>query len=230
MHDQKLLRTNARIDWLDLVRSLAIIMVITVHAAENIYSFDAGTMNSITGISKLFAFCAFTFGRLGVPLFLFLTGYLLLDRRYDCAADVLAFWKKKLLPLLITFECWTLLYELFCVWYYELDFQPELCLKRMLFLEPSYLSHMWYMPMILGLYLTLPLLSCVLRRFPLKVLLIPMAVCFLYCFILSDVNVVLSVRELPKLTGQLSLEFTGGVYGLYAVCGYVLKRVQPRLS
>lgn len=220
---------NRRIDWLDFARGLAIIMVIVVHTVEKIYTFDLEHMNPIEGPSKIFAFCAFTFGRLGVPLFLFLTGYLLCGRKYESADDIFRFWRHKLIPLIVTFECWTLICELFCVLFYKTEFRLDLCLKRMLFLEPSSMSHMWYMPMIIGLYFTLPLLSYLLHRFPIKVFTLPMLLCFLHYFVIPDLKIVFAIWELSGIEGQMSLEYTGGSYGLYMVCGYILKIVHPRL-
>lgn len=213
-----------RIHHLDFIRSMAILMVILVHTTENIYSFHLSGMQSLTPLSEFFAFSCFTLGRLGVPFFLFLSGYLLLDQKYTTITDVLTFWKRKLLPLLFLFECWTIIYELFCTFFKDIPFNLTLCIKRMLFLEASPLYHMWYMPMIIGIYLTLPFVSFVIRQFPIKVLLIPMTVAFFYCFIIPGLNVLSAALKLPVFTPRLSLSYTGDYYGLYLVSGFLIKK------
>lgn len=217
-----------RILWLDFVRSLAILMVVVVHATENIYHFNIQGISELGNLQKVLAFCGFTFGRLGVPLFLFLTGYLLLARDYDSVDNVIKFWKRKLVPLLTTYACWTLIYELFQIIIYRSKFNFITCLKRLLFLENPSMSHMWYMPMIIGMYLTLPLLSIVLRKMPFKILIIPVLVCFFYSFITSDINVLFKHTRIGSLTPTLTLSYTGGVYGLYIVSGYLFRTNQKK--
>lgn len=63
--------------------------------------------------SQIFRITFFTIGRLGVPIFLFLTGALTLKKQIDTDEDVLKFYKKNLIPLLITIEIWNVFYNLF---------------------------------------------------------------------------------------------------------------------
>ena len=68
-------QTDRRIPWLDSARAFAILAVLLVHATEHLYVMDAAHLNGMSPQSALFAITAFTIGRLGVPLFLFLTGF-----------------------------------------------------------------------------------------------------------------------------------------------------------
>ena len=108
-------KINCRVDWLDLVRSIAIITVVLCHTTASVFYADIYLMESPTLAARLFALLFHTVGRIGVPLFLFLTGYLLLDRKYNTATEVVRFWKTKLLPLVITYELWLLIYETYNV-------------------------------------------------------------------------------------------------------------------
>ena len=69
-----------RIQWLDAMRAFAALTVILCHCVENIYRLTPEVMVHFSLRSVVFAFASFTLGRIGVPLFLFITGYLLLDR------------------------------------------------------------------------------------------------------------------------------------------------------
>lgn len=64
---------------IDLARAFAIICVILTHTTETTYQLQAEAVWGGKHI-KLLALSLFAIGRLGVPIFLFLTGYLLLDR------------------------------------------------------------------------------------------------------------------------------------------------------
>lgn len=57
---------------LDVIRSLAIVSVVCEHVSSDVLS----------GMPQLIGN---VFGTLGVPLFVMLTGYLMVDRKYDAA-------------------------------------------------------------------------------------------------------------------------------------------------
>lgn len=92
--------------WIDAVRCLAILCVILCHATEFIYipnSLSARGLADFSLTSVVFAFFMHDVGRLGVPMFLFITGYLLLTRDYDEAACY-KFWKGNWLRLVLATE------------------------------------------------------------------------------------------------------------------------------
>lgn len=148
--------TKSRKIWLDVVRATAILCVVLCHSVEAFYhpvllgqlqvSFPLWNIENLL----------FTIGRIGVPLFLATTGALMLSRDYP---DVSAFYKKSLLPLFLTTEIWIFFNYIFCCVIEHQTFNISRLLLEMLFLKSSSLSHMWYMPVILGCYIALPFLS-----------------------------------------------------------------------
>lgn len=72
-----------RLDWIDIVRGIAIFFVVLCHAIDNIYFTQNADIANSSILLQLFIFTSFTLGRLGVPLFLFISGYLLLQCKYD---------------------------------------------------------------------------------------------------------------------------------------------------
>lgn len=60
-------------------------------------------------------FISFTIGRLGVPLFLFLSGFLLLQKQINDEKDIFTFYKKNLISLVIANSIWVIIYNIFFV-------------------------------------------------------------------------------------------------------------------
>ena len=58
---------KSRIEWLDMVRSLAIFSVVLCHVTENIYFSNAVAITDRSVSSQLLGFAFFTVGRIGVP-------------------------------------------------------------------------------------------------------------------------------------------------------------------
>lgn len=175
------MKVEKRILWIDVVRSIAICCVVMCHAVEGyMYTLDVNFMNAISAQSRCFAIIAFTFGRVGVPLFLMISGYLLLDKSYDESACI-KFWKNKCFGLFIAIEVWIIVYNLFFIFYEGRELSLITLGKEMLLLKVSGMNHMWYMPMILGFYLTLPIIANALGTLGHKVIWIPyLILCLLF--------------------------------------------------
>ena len=82
-----------RVEWIDLVRAIAILTVLYIHATDGIYIISSDAILNYTVFSRIFNFASLFIGRIGVPFFLMITGYLLLDRSYD-DERVRKFWQK----------------------------------------------------------------------------------------------------------------------------------------
>lgn len=213
---------SKRIQWIDLARAAAIFCVILCHAAEGIYDLNVQDMAAVSLVSKLFAFSSMTVGRLGVPLFLMISGYLLLDREYD-SEKIRSFYKNTWLKLLIVAEIWFVIFEIFNIIRGKGATFTRI-IEDLFFFNSIYVSHLWYLPMILGLYLLLPLISNGLRSIDCKLLWLPLGVLGSYAFIFPFVKVIASTLGTSNLSLQFSLGFSGGVYGLYMLAGYLIKK------
>ena len=212
-----------RIIYLDIARTFAIIFVVLCHSVELIYKMNLQGWISISLNARIFKTIVFTLGRIGVPLFLFLTGYLLLNRKYDNDADIKKFYKNNLLSLIVTTEVWILIYNIFLSLYNNKPFDTYSLIKEMLFLQKVPLMNMWYMPMIIGIYIAIPYVSKVVHTFSIKTLKIPIILVFVCIFIMPTLNLILKTFKLDQYNCILDISFLGGGYGLYIVGGYLIR-------
>lgn len=216
-------KTN-RQPWLDMLRMIAILSVVLCHCVEGIYSFDANSIQALGTGNRVFAIMMYTLGRVGgVPFFLMLTGYLLFDREYDTQTSI-HFWKRNWLQLLICTEVWIVLYELFLLVWQKQPIPLGYLVRAMLFLEPSSMYHMWYLPMLLGFYALIPIVAAGLSKLETRILLFPFLLFALYSFGVPFYSTIASVLGKYPPVNQFSFGFSGGVYGLYLVSGYLLKK------
>ena len=210
----------------DIIRTFAIICVILCHSTEFIYSFDYNSINALPIASKLFCIITFTIGRIGVPLFLFLSGALLLKKAIDDDTSVLKFYKKNLIPLIIANFLWVIIYNIF---FYLTNQNIPITIKdiidEMLFLKKIPSIQMWYFPMIIGIYLGIPFIAKIVKSFSFKSLFPIISLILISNFILPTINILFNIFKIHNsLNSLLSISFLGGQYGLYIILGYYISK------
>lgn len=224
------MRNLSRIAFLDAIRTAAISLVVLCHCTEAVYNFSYDSMASLPSEIQLFILSNFTLGRVGVPLFLFLTGYLVISKQFDTKDRISKFYKHNYLPLLVTCEIWIILYNLFNAFMGWQTFQAISVLKNMLFLEPINMKNAWYIPMILGVYIFIPYVARTFQSLSGKNLFILCSILFLYYFVAPTCNLLLSLGKLPLFFTQIDLNYSGGTYGFYLLLGYCYKRYEERIA
>ncbi len=210
-----------RISWLDGARTMAIIFVVLCHAVENnFWSVMIGN-ETVSVVSWIFQCVLYTFGRLGVPIFLMISGSLLLGREYEPNR----FYKYSLLPLIITYEVWIVIYYIFNLVINAIPFNFKDLLSQVLFLSDTGFNHTWYMYVLIGIYISVPLISRMVSSFSLKQMEIPIISVFILSFIFPFYNIFAEdvITFLPNISSQITLPFLGGTYGFYFILGYYIK-------
>lgn len=154
---------------LDVVRTFAILFVVANHAIEMIFPFKNRTngINLFCEMSltnQLFQFVVFTIGRLGVPLFFMLTGYLLVTRDYFTKEKIIKFYKKNFLGLVLVWYVWIIIYNVFLLVFAQKQFVIHKILLEMLLIKNVPLMHTWYMNEIIVIYAIIPLLAYILHK------------------------------------------------------------------
>ena len=169
-------------------------------------------------------------------MFLFLTGALILNKKFDDKNYVKKFYKKNLVPLLIAVCSWNIIYYFFIMWFNSSAFSWKGLIYRVLFMKSSAMPHMWYMPMIIGMYIFLPFISIIVKKFNFKDLILPITIVTIASFILPNIKVFLNFfgYTAKDINLILNLSYGGGVYGIYIIVGYylfnkkILKNIKSR--
>jgi surface polysaccharide O-acyltransferase-like enzyme len=140
--------------WADLIRTVAIFLVITVHVSGQITNLWGKVPESDWFIANIYGGIA----RICVPLFFMISGYLLLPRSESLGS----FYRRRMLKIVIPFIVWSLIY---LGWY--CGNHPGMCtaplIQKLLFVQGTY-YHLWFMYSLIGIYLILPVLRLLVRR------------------------------------------------------------------
>lgn len=162
-----------RIVWVDVLRFIAIFMVICIHCS------DPFNVSPEARLNPEFNFWGAVYGsflRPCVPLFVMITGLLLLPVNMP----IESFYKKRLLRIAVPFLVWSVLYNLFPWITGVLGLSPTIISDVFAYASPnasqlfgdalknialipfkfnSYTVPMWYLYMLIGLYLYMPFFS-----------------------------------------------------------------------
>lgn len=153
--------------WIDWMRVTACLMVMTVHSTEPFYLGGEGSL-ILTQTDARWVSLFDTFVRACVPLFVVASSYLQFPLHYSTGQ----FLKRRVIRVMVPFVVWTLVYALY--WGEPADN------LRSLLLNFNYAAgHLWFVYMLLGLYLLMPMLSPWAERVGKRELQFYLLLCFL---------------------------------------------------
>lgn len=188
--------------WLNNVRAVATIAVILVHIL-GVYINKFGEIpitkwTVLTFVGSVLRFC--------VPVFLMITGALLLGKDYSLSS----FLKKRFSRILFPFLFWSILY----VFIHEgFLFPKSLHELKTIFFKPA-AFHLWYIYMLIGIYLIIPLINEAVKG-PASKFIIP------YYLLIWMITTFLNLPILSKLPISIEIRYFTGYLG-YAILGYYL--------
>lgn len=146
---------SKRIYFLDVLRVVACFMVIIVHSTEFFYLGDAGP--SIASDSDALAISVINSPcRVAVPLFVLISAYLLVP----LTTSTRVFFRKRLTRVVIPFIIWSILYAtLPYLWGAMNAIDVKDSLLRLIYNFNDASGHLWFIYMLIGLYLFMPVIS-----------------------------------------------------------------------
>ena len=219
------LKTENRVVWVDWLRVMACFMVIVVHATEPFYLGGEGSQ-ILTEIDAYWASFFDSFVRACVPLFIVASSYLQFPLHYSSGE----FFRRRAVRVLIPFILWSAVYAF--AWG-----EPAENFKNLLFNFNYAAGHLWFVYMLIGVYLLMPLLSPWAERVSKRELQVYLAICAFTTLIPiirdwyigggENLTVIYGVSGLPRqaltpLWGEASWNTYGTFYYLSGFIGYLL--------
>jgi surface polysaccharide O-acyltransferase-like enzyme len=150
-----------RLVWADIARIFAIYLVVVVHTS---------VLQATPFISELSTLILFTIAKAGVPLFIMLSGSLLLPKTETSAH----FLERRFFRIVVPYLFWALIFIL-CLFLYE---KPQ-TLPEYVEIISTGLRGFWFLPVLFSLYLLTPSLRVYVSHASRAQLLIPVAVWYL---------------------------------------------------
>jgi len=197
-----------QLDWINNLRIIAMYMVVIVHTSSPLIM----QYGKVAGSYWFWGDFYNAISRFGVPVFVMITGALLLNRDQE----PVPFLKKRLGRIIVPFLFWSLIYVAFG-WYNE-DFtftadtwaNVKIVLHQLKY-GSSY--HLWYVYMLIGLYFLIPVLGKFVRNASENEL--------LYFLLVWFGVMMISQPYLKRFDPQVDLHYFAGYAG-YLVLGYYL--------
>lgn len=215
-----------RIVFLDYARCFAIFCVVVVHAVENIFSFNMQHYVQWGWGERISLIGLFNLGRLSVPIFFFISGYLLLNRDYT-DDKCFRFWKRNWLPL-ISASIVTIVIVGAVSLFHRNDVLSSSHMMAVLgsgtFVVSPQCGVLWFLPVMIGLYGTFPFVALVLAKFKPSTVLIPLGVAIWTSMVIPTISPLCKYYLHHGICSSVSLGFFGGCYGVYVIVGGLLGR------
>jgi surface polysaccharide O-acyltransferase-like enzyme len=199
---------SQRQTWIDFTRVLATFLVVMAHVVLYPQIMGAGPVWSRTFY--------YTLTRIAVPLFFFISGYLLLSKVEDWGV----FFKKRVLKVLIPFLIWSIVYMSVLNHEYPngLTFQAVIVTFDKILRGPR-AAHLWFFYVLIGLYLFTPVLRVFTAHASQRELLY-------FCVLWFIVNPIFALIEhFTSIKIGFEFEFITGYIGYY-VAGLYFGRIE----
>lgn len=219
------LKTEKRVVWVDWMRVAACFMVLLVHATEPFYLGGDGSQ-ILTEADAFWSSFFDSIVRACVPLFVVASSYLQFPLHYSTGE----FFRRRAVRVLVPFLLWSAVYAF--VWG-----EPAENFKNLLFNFNYAAGHLWFVYMIIGVYLLMPLLSPWAEKVGKRELQVYLAIWLFTTLIplvrdwvsggFANMEITYGVSGLPRqaltpLWGEASWNMYGTFYYLSGFIGYLL--------
>ena len=197
---------RSRFYFIDNLRILACFSVILIHVSSQLMAKFSSNWEV-----ALFYNCL---GRMGVPLFLVITGYLVFSpescNKTHSIFSIYRFLKHRYLKLLIPFFTTCFIYG----WYNQ--WTIETILHKIVYKQVCY--HLWYIYASIGLYLSIPFLRPLFRKENLNSIKIYLIVWFVFQLLFNTAQILLG-KTIP-LIADFNLNIFFGITGYMILGGF----------
>lgn len=203
----------------DIMRILACLCVIMIHTAvfdqSELWSYDTlkGQAIRIWGV----------LARWAVPCFVMLSGMMILPKADSTSIKKLMI--SRVFRMLGAYIAWSCVYSFYNTYILGIVYSTS---KLKTFIDGCFSGeiHMWYLPMLAGLYLVSPLLAILIKNLNSKWTLFWLISLFIFSSIIPFIkllNIKFISTVVASITGYMDLQFLGG-WTLYFVLGYFVQK------
>ena len=228
-----MVQKKVRIEYITLSRALAIILITLLHALTRSFRVHSGTQTEFYSIPLYMTIIKagiYGVSRIGLCIFLMITGALMLPRNYSKTEEIKRFFTHNWLTLFITTEIWYVI----MFWFKQtapgsilLEHGLKSCLLSFLsticFINPVTMETMWYMPVILCAYLMIPVFAVALKHIPNKYLILPCGIVIIGSFVIPILNGILVGTGSPVyLEFKFDSAHLFSMYMIYILAGYFI--------
>lgn len=209
--------------YLDFLRAIACLSVVMIHVSAYYFKQNTGWNSWLGG------FCN-SISRVGVPLFVMISGALMLDENYAFS------WKKcrgHVLKMLVFFVFWSFAYCMGVEVLRNLLQHEKISVSNILWALLKGQGHLWFVPMICALYLLVPLLRLWIKRVNRRYVEYFLLLSAVFAFALPQcVNLLSYVRpgfgQFNEILDNLNMKYPTG-FTSYFVLGWYLNNYElPR--
>lgn len=205
---------NQRVIWADFLKILSIFMVIVLHiSTKNMWQVNVG--DRVFTIFTLYSLIT----RWAVPVFFMVSGSFLLNPEKEISNSKI---KKYIFRLVVAFIGWSFVYAIFNT-FIAWDFSWDTAAERIWtnFYTGPY--HFWFLFVMLGMYIILPMLRKICKISTKKELEYFLLIFCIFTVILPTLKKMEILNVLVLWLDNLKVSFVTGYVGLY-VLGYYLKK------
>lgn len=208
--------------WVDWLRVTAIFLVVIVHSTEPFYLGGEGSL-ILTRADHFWVTFFDTFARACVPMFIVASSFL----QFPLERPVAPFLRKRFVRVIIPFLVWTGIYA--CVWG-----EPMQNFKDLMLNFNYAAGHLWFVYMLAGIYLLIPMLSPWAAQVSKRQLLFYLIIClfttlipFIRQYCGGEIPVIYGPSGIPNyaqfpLWGECSWNSYGIFYYFSGFIGYLL--------
>lgn len=198
----------------DILRVLAAFSVVMLHSAAQFwYDLDIRSAEWIIANSYDALF------RFGVPVFVMISGAIFLDKRYEL--DIKKLYKHNILKMVVFYIFWSVAYGLFDARSWDWKVAGVKVILRE-FLLGRY--HLWFIPMIAGIYVLLPVLKSWTENAKKKNIEYFLIIFFVLQIVGETVRALTVSDEVHYILDLAKVEMACGYIG-YFVLGYYLAHI-----
>lgn len=208
---------NNRIFYLDFLRFISCLAVIMIHICVNYVVVNIGSLDFWIGN------ILDSMSRFGVPIFVMISGSILLSEKYYYSNEKNLRHIKK---MIIFFIFWSILYCVYFQVFKPLYHNSSIDIQKII---PTLITghyHLWYIPMLCGLYIILPLLRLWIKNCNKEYIEYFIVLSFLLVFLLPQLSIIGSYYSsyfnyIQVIIDSLNIKYIGG-YTMYFILGWYL--------